>query len=371
MDSFYKDIQGDIESNGGGAELIILGDFMDVIRSTEWKEDVQPWESADKIKNTVESIVNNIIGRNSAVFNIFKKYFSPNITYVIGNHDRLINSDNGYDEIREKIRNALGLKAAGEKFQPEYKLDNLIYGEHGHRYDVYNKIENDVLPIGDAIVTLLINRYPDEVNGILKDPEVYEALQEIDNLRPSTIAPYWIDHVKELLPTQKQDILKKVWNDLSDKFFENRFVKNWFNIYDRWSIYFDDADKLEVALKHFTETATEKLYEKYLEIKKDFIRETDQNAVEALKLIERHKFDYVLFGHTHESCVHLLDAEEGKEKYYINTGTWRDRIVPGGYKRKGIVFGHQKSVDYAIFSIDDRNGQVKGFQLWNGTVKED
>ena len=88
----------------------------------------------------------------------------------------------------------------------------------------------------------------------------------------------------------------------------------------------------------------------------------------ALKLINSNKCDYVLFGHTHESAVHLLDVEGGKEKYYINTGTWRNRIVPGGYKRKGIVFGHQESIDYVMFKIDD--SEIKEFQLWNGTLHD-
>src|SRR3989338_104092 len=372
LKGFWRDIKGDIDNADGDAELIILGDFIDVIRSTEWKGDMQQWGDAGQIKHTVNSIVNNIINKNNAVFNGFKKYFSPNITYVIGNHDRMINSK-CYDEIRKKIQNALGLQSTGEEFTSEYRVDNIpIYAAHGHQYDVYNKIENDTSPIGDAVVTLLINQYPVKVDEILYNHKVYEDLQEIDNLMPSTIAPYWIEHINEhikvsLLPS-KQNALKDTWNKLSDDFFSHKFVKDWFRIYNGWAP-FDDADKLEVALRHFTETVVERVYKKYLEIKKDFVKERDQNAMEALKLIGKYNCDYILFGHTHESDVNLLDVEGSREKYYINTGTWRDRIVPGGYKKNGIVFGHQKSVDYVIFTIDDQNKQIKSFQLWNVTIK--
>ena len=381
LEGFWNDIQGDIENAGGKdkLEIIILGDFIDIIRSTQWTGDIQPWEKdLNRIKGIVEKIVDEVISKNKPVFDALNDYVNKEkikITYIMGNHDRLINSE-GYDDIRKSIRDASGIthaKDKGEPFPWEYRVERLpIYAVHGNNFDVYNKTKNNALPIGDAIVTLLINQYPEEVKKRLNDPQlndlqIYKALQEIDNLRPSTIAPYWIDHVKKTLKPEKQNVLIDTWNTLSGKFFDNKFVKDWLREHDYWSLLPDDADKLEIAFKHFTDTTLERIYEKFLEIKKDFIKETDQNAVEALKLSDENKCDYVLFGHTHESCVQLLNVENGKEKYYINTGTWRRRIVPGGYKKKQIVFGQQESIDYVLFKIDKKSNEIKGFQLWNGT----
>ena len=94
----------------------------------------------------------------------------------------------------------------------------------------------------------------------------------------------------------------------------------------------------------------------------------DSFAMQAMGLIGD-KYDYVLFGHTHESYAQLLDVRDGKEKYYINTGTWRKRVVPGKNKKDNVVFGNQRAVDYVLFIIDDaRPNEIKEFQLWNGTV---
>lgn len=377
LEGFWNDIKGDVDNAGGTEklEIIILGDFIDVIRSTRWAGDMQPWAGdSKKKKDKVEEVLNNVIKKNKSVFDMLKGYKEEKevkITYIMGNHDRLINSE-GYDDIREKIREASGItyvKNKGEPFPWEYRVDGLpIYAVHGNNYDVYNKTEDNALPVGDAIVTLLINQYPEEVKKVIDDPKVHHDLQEIDNLRPSTITPYWIDQVKSSLKSKKnQDILIDTWKRLSDQFFKNAFVKDWMQKHNYLSLFPDDADKLEIAFKHFTDTTLERIYEKFLEIKRDFIKDTDKNALEALKLCEKYQCNYVLFGHTHESYVQLLNVENGKEKYYINTGTWRRRIVPGGYKKKQIVFGQQESIDYVLFKIDEQSNEVKGFQLWNGT----
>ena len=376
LEGFWNDIKSDVENANGTKELIVLGDFIDVIRSTKWNGDIQPWNKIDDIKNVVDGIVKDIYKKNAQVFDRFKGFVEAglSITYIMGNHDRLINSD-GYDDIRKYIQEKLGLIPTGQKFPWKYSVDGLpIYAVHGNDFDIYNKTENSSLPIGDAIVTLLINQYPEEVKKALEEKnapnvaKVYKSLQEIDNLRPSTVTPYWIDYVKKSLQPDDQSLLVDTWNNLSEEFFDNGFVKDWFQKNDYWSFLPDDADKLEIAFRHFTDTKLGRAYEKFLEIKKDFIKETDQNAAAALKLINSNKCDYVLFGHTHESAVHLLDVEGGKEKYYINTGTWRNRVVPGGYKKKGIVFGHQESIDYVMFKIDD--SEIKEFQLWNGTLHD-
>lgn len=36
---------------------------------------------------------------------------------------------------------------------------------------------------------------------------------------------------------------------------------------------------------------------------------------------------YVLYGHTHEPVLHPLEVSNDREVLYINTGTWRNRIL--------------------------------------------
>lgn len=372
LEGFWNDIQGDINNAGGveKLEIIILGDFIDIIRSTRWTGNIQPWaKDSDEKKDIVADIMSEVMKKNKPVFDMLNDYTKKKvkITYIMGNHDRLINSE-GYESVRESIRDAVGITPAKDKGEPfPWKYhEKPIYAVHGNDYDVYNKTEGNELPVGDAIVTLLINQYPEMVYAAQKDNDIRAKLQEIDNLRPSTITPYWIDHVKMSLQPDKQKLLVDTWKVLSEEFFNNGFVKDWLRKHDYWSLLPDAADKLEIAFKHFANATLERVYEKFLEIKRDFIKETDQNAVEALKLSDTYECDYVLFGHTHESYIQLLNVKDGKEKYYINTGTWRRRIVSGGYKKKQILFGQQESIDYVLFRIDDDN-KIQGFQLWNGT----
>lgn len=365
---FWNDIQGDIGRAGGleKLEIIILGDFIDVIRSTKWKGSIQPWADKKVIKATVDTVLKDVIEKNKAIFDELKGYvdLGVTVTYVMGNHDRLINSD-GYDDIRIKLRKALGLDPTGEKFPWKYPSGDLpIYAAHGNDYDVYNttiNIENptgDALnPLGDAIVTILINQYPEKIYGVIKDETVFEKLQEIDNLRPSSIAPFWIYHVSQERKDLK-DILQTQWEDLLEEFSGNTFVDGWSN--KHWDDYF----KLKKGLDCLTNTTIAKIYENF----SGFLNREDPFAKQAMNLVGN-KYDYVLFGHTHESYVQLLDVRDGRKKYYINTGTWRKRIVPGKYKKDDIVFGNQRAIDYVLFTIDDaKPDEIREFQLWNGTI---
>lgn len=365
---FWNDIQGDVTMAGGleKLEIIILGDFIDVIRSTKWNGNIQPWADKKVIKATVDFIVKDVIEKNKSIFDEIKSYASMGvtITYVMGNHDRLINSES-YDDIRKKLQIALGLEPTGEKFPWTYPSGDLpVYAAHGNDYDIYNttiNIENpegDALnPLGDAIVTLLINPYPQKVYDLQNDKNVLEKLQEIDNLRPSTCAPFWIHYVGQERKDLK-DILQKQWENLMEEFSGNTFVDDWSKKQR------DDYFKLKKGLECLTNTTMAKLYEKF----SGFLNREDPYAKQAMDII-RSKYDYVLFGHTHESYAQLLDVQDGKKKYYINTGTWRRRVVPGKYKKDDIVFGNQRSIDYVLFTIDDsKPNKIKEFQLWNGIM---
>ncbi len=366
---FWDDIEKDVNNAGGHEklELVILGDFIDIIRSMKWKGNIQPWADKKIIQATVDTIVRDIIDNNKSIFDELKSYsenLEVTVTYVMGNHDRLINCD-GYDGIRKTIQIALGLEPTGEKFPWTYPARDLpIYAAHGNDYDVYNmtiNIENPVgdaiNPVGDAIVTLLINPYPQRVYNLQNDKGIFKKLQEIDNLRPSAIAPFWIHYVSQKRKDLK-DILQTQWENLLDEFSSNPFVSGWRD--KHWDNYF----ALKKGLACLTNTTVAKLYEKF----SGFLIGEDPYAKQALDIIGN-KYDYVLFGHTHESYTQLLDVRDGREKYYINTGTWRKRVVPGKYKKDDIVFGSQRSIDYVLFTIDDsKPNEIKEFQLWNGTV---
>ena len=187
--------------------LVLLGDIFDVIRSTKWLENantVRPWDpESDQQQEIVEKILRSILDNNRVLldhFDTLKEYAEKRgvpfaITYVIGNHDWLINR---YESCREMVSTRLGLVGAGgtpfptEVFDGKYR----VLARHGDIYDKFNYMGNrDASSIGDAIVIELLNRYPREVGQRLdalvqqgrvtadEQQKITEQLRELDNIR--------------------------------------------------------------------------------------------------------------------------------------------------------------------------------------------
>jgi hypothetical protein len=64
----------------------------------------------------------------------------------------------------------------------------------------------------------------------------------------------------------------------------------------------------------------------------------------------------IISGHTHQAQVALMDAEDGVERYYFNSGTWRN-VVP--VSPNLISFGHIETLSNVVIYGADEN-QEKG-----------
>lgn len=366
VDFFWNDVQ----INGikkETIELIILGDFIDCIRSLKWVNDTQPWSKTTSADKTAIQIVNNILKKNKEVVNKLKELFQGRITYIVGNHDRLILQ---VPDAKTLVQDALGLNSAKTKL--EYFDETIgIYAVHGNQIDVYNSFgfNKREAPIGDAIVTLLINKFPEEVGKELKDTKLKEALQGIDNLRPTLLAPIWIEYNIKDLPNNKREKVEEVWKALVDDFYNNDFVKDWFDRYDVWYNPVDKADKLQFAFEHFTEAPMKKMLDRLIEIRNDFFKPKDEYIAGAAKDMDSKNCRYTLYGHTHESALHLLGEENKKGKFYLNTGTWRQRIILGEPRRRQPFFSPLKTISYAVFyKEEEKKITGKDFELWDGAL---
>ncbi len=365
VDFFWNDIQtaGVKQDN---IELIILGDFFDCIRSLKWTGNTQPWGNNANANKTAVQIVKDIIAKNKEVLDKLKNFFPGKITYVMGNHDRLIWQ---VGEAKKLVAKALGI--GNNRIKLKYSDKPLgIYAIHGNERDEYNSFElrKHETPIGDAIVTLLINKFPEEVGKELKKPKLKTALQEIDNLRPSLLAPVWIAYNTRKLPEKERQAVKDIWEGLVKKFYKNPFVAEWFQVNDVWYNPVDKADKLQFAFEYFTETTMKSMLEKFQEIKDDFYKPKSAYIEGAARDLYGEKCKYVLYGHTHEAASHLLGEQAGKGRFYLNTGTWRRRIIMGEPKREPF-FSLLKSISYVVFYDSKEKKTIKrDFELWDGIV---
>ncbi|MEE9201245.1 MAG: hypothetical protein V3V45_07365 [Candidatus Brocadiales bacterium] len=367
VDAFWNDIQVD-GIKAENIELVILGDFFDCIRSLKWTGTKQPWVKGNSTDQTTIQVVKDILSKNKQVVEKLANYFQGQITYIVGNHDRLIWR---VGKAGDLVAKALNIDK--KRMTSEYVNESLgIYGTHGHDNDEYNKFSptKREAPIGDAIVTLLINKFPETVGNKMKKPKLRKALQEIDNLRPAFLAPLWIEYNTKTLTENEAKRVKKIWPELVKDFYENSFVKNWFDEYDVWYNPADKADRLQFAFDYFTDSSAKRLLDRFIEIKNDFHKSKDEYLAGAAKTLrDNAECMYILHGHTHENALHLLGEQNKKGRFYLNTGTWRRRIVLGDARKRKPLFSPIKTISYVV--VYDKNERAitgTDFESWNGAI---
>jgi hypothetical protein len=86
----------------------------------------------------------------------------------------------------------------------------------------------------------------------------------------------------------------------------------------------------------------------------------------------QHRF--LITGHTHRPQVALLASDHNGERYYVNTGTWRNRVpATPDYKQ----FGRLKTMNYVIVygPQEDRNtlpvdtSKIVSLDFWSGSTQ--
>lgn len=86
------------------------------------------------------------------------------------------------------------------------------------------------------------------------------------------------------------------------------------------------------------------------------------------KLLQQKTVRLVIAGHTHEPQLCLIGSDPEGDRFYINTGTWRNRIPCCPDER---TFGRIRALTYVmLFSSaeDDRMGNktLGTFDYWTG-----
>ena len=371
-------------------EIVLLGDIFDIIRSDYWlRSGIWPWSGdhekdgkgkglKDYTREIVRRICRNPINEASVEhLKGFKekkesKGVPVRFTYIVGNHDWLINR---YPETRTEMAKFLGIDDPNqyrdtpfltEGFWEKYK----VFARHGDMYDPFNFDGNrDSSSLGDAIVIDLINRFPRAVEneiGVAADPRLISQLKEIDNVRPLIDIPLWIQGAcRRARSVETGERVKEVWNDLVDGFLKIDFVRE----HDRpWRI--DVVDALEWGLR----------ISKYLSFRdisniplRKFQRTEDDYTDKAFheEHVRRNEAEFVLFGHTHGYKIQPLDlvpmTGESMRKTYFNTGTWRKIHMRTAYDIENQEFLSWHVMTFIVFYLDDERRERR-FEVWNGAL---
>lgn len=393
-------------------DLILLGDILDVIRSRKWTEQqegepgyVRPWHdpTTPLYINKIDQITEAILQHNAEALQILKGLSGDNpitiphpkepfervnvqarIFYVVGNHDWFYHlSDDAYEPIRQKVREAMGLSNPHGRFphDPE-QFDWLmeIYGRHqlfarhGDIFDPFNydkKAGRDKASLGDAFVVEVINRFPEEVDKRMHDqlPKALLAqLNELATIRPSLLVPLWVDTLLKThkVGAQEKRQVKEIWDEVTKHFLKLDFVRK----QGTWSP-FDAVDLLRIVLKLYNSVSLAFASRVVLFIESRIWGGETSFADHALqeKAFKTRQAQHIIYGHTHHYEMVPLDkthtSKGAFDQYYYNSGTWHP--LHSLVKARNDTFIHFNVMTFiAFFDGDERKGRP--FETWSGTL---
>ena len=395
-------------------DVVLLGDVLDVMRSTAWTRGrVKPWSGnhSAAFARKVSGITNGILAQNKPALAVLKGLSAVNgfviprsfqgdkpsaetqvvpvrIFYMVGNHDWFYHlGDTSFNRIRKKLVGAMGLAHpytkpfpydAGENDEliETMELHNVI-ARHGDQFDPWNfDGDRDASSLGDAIVVELVVRFPQEVRNILgrKLPKATaDGLREIDNVRPLTLIPLWIQGLlqRTCSSLKVRDQVKNVWNDVVDRFLRMKFVRE----HDRW-FRFDPVDMLQAGLKISQWLSIAQIH-KFIMRPLNAVgsQEISPERLHGEAMREgnfiNHRARNVVYGHTHVAEVVPLDVTSVSgdllEKMYFNSGTWRRVHQLAKLKPTQCEFVASEVMTYlAFFQEHERAG--RHYEAWSGTL---
>jgi UDP-2,3-diacylglucosamine pyrophosphatase LpxH len=392
-------------------DLVLLGDILDVIRSSHWLAGrVRPWDdsASPALFEATARITANILRANEEACREFRKLAQQGVAipattrdgrpaqrelqnvpvrihYMVGNHDWFLHlpGDN-YHRLRRQVAAQMGLATNPEApFPHEAWEDNellqimrrhKVFARHGDVYDPFNfEGDRNASSMGDVVVIELLNRFGAQVARELADelpPSALAGLREIDNIRPLLLAPVWIDGLLERScpqPSVRKQV-KKVWDALADEFLEHPFVRR----RDTWHPA-DIVDGLQKALKFSRRLSLG--WASWIAQWMWKLRGADNGSYYQHALGEQdfrnRRAKHIVYGHTHYPEVVPLDASfaEGYvlHQAYFNSGTWRRVYEQTRFAATEHEFIAADTLTYlAFFKDDERRGRP--YETWSGTL---
>src|SRR3954451_4302911 len=401
--------------------LVIAGDLFDFNRTTLWfADELRPYVSLDEISPQLERKILGILEAIAAETSIKQtltlfhdlslgKYKAYNektrewldqdfpcavkITCLAGNHDRLAN---GSTAIRKRIGELIGMQWS-ERF-PHYALfeDPNVLVRHGHEYDNNNfaldlpgtgpiPLELDeqgyshanfgdftTIDVAARLPYLFRKKYGDE--QILTDSvleALYLRLLQFDDVRPqSALLDYMLDDSEgNFSAEQGWERLVPVIEELLGDIHDNKFFRYWLSRRAKpWA-----PAELELArgLLQIGGWDNRPAREAARKISHFMLGgEPDQPQLSAMReeLVVNNKVHLVLAGHTHMPEVCLIKGDQWGDRFYINTGTWRD-VIPATPDRR--TFGRVRALTYVtLYSKAEQSEACNSFDYWTGFTKD-
>ena len=392
-------------------DLVLLGDTLDVIRSTQWlSTTARPWDDTKSpaMFERVTKITGDILQSNAQALGEFRKLKqqgiplpcatnagSPDLAeqsavpvrihYMIGNHDWFYHlPGENYNQLRRQLVSHMGLETYADAPFPHeiWESNDLVqvmrrhkvFARHGDVYDPFNyEGDRNASSLGDVIVVELLNRFGVAVQQQLGDDlptAVLDGLREIDNIRPLLLIPVWIEGLLERCcpePATRKEV-KRIWDSLADEFLDHPFVQH----RDTWCPV-DIVDGLQKALKFSRRLSVG--WASWIAQWIAELRGASNASFYPHALTEQdfrnRRAKHIVYGHTHHAEVVPLDASYADgyvlHQAYFNSGTWRRVHTQTQFAPREHEFIAADTMTYlAFFKDDERNGRP--YETWSGTL---
>jgi UDP-2,3-diacylglucosamine pyrophosphatase LpxH len=375
-----------------------------------------------------------ILYQNQQTFNLFKKdceesfihkikqvmedNFRVEIIYLPGNHDRLCNL---YPSLRDWLREQLNLtvdvhtvegEPTGDWWYP-YQFRDEAYGvfaRHGHEYDPWNygnphdfphvsgdypRVEQLQVPIGDVIATEFAVKVP----KLLRErefpykQEVIENIEQMDNVRPaSSVFEFFLSDVRnrtdEIVRNELENAFDQALKDLVDILKQHwQYPETLGGMIAR--VFSAPQLKWFCTNPHLM-PYVERLFERlspYFGMVEERLTDPTKDIHTRAAYNERiwkqdNRIRYILYGHTHNPLIHPLELRNNggtigeAESVYINTGTWRNRILRTVAFDQSLEesprFVPLQQLTYVVFYREDEDPgkapQTTSFDMWTGST---
>src|SRR5215510_13902490 len=406
-------------------DLVIAGDLFDFNRTTLWfKDDLRPYVSTNQISSGLEQKVGKIVeaiaaepaikAALTALRLLAQGRYRPisgsrelreprefpaqkiSIHYLSGNHDRLSNATPG---IRRRIRELLGLEGDAPFAHTLLLQDPAVLIRHGHEYDGNNFALDfaraPIIPLeipeegyseanfGDVITIDIAVRLPYLFRqkygdcAILKDrvlSSVYLRLLQFDDVRPqSALLDYLLDSSGgDFSAGEAWEKLVPVLQQLLEEIEGNPFFRHWLARRAKpWAPAELGAARRLLKLGAWRNRMAREVSRKISHFMLGGETDRPELVAQREELIQNDSIRLVLAGHTHSPQVSLIKTDREADRFYINTGTWRNSIPS---TPDGRTFGLIKALTYVmLFSAkEDPKGpgrQFGSFDYWTGYTR--
>ena len=315
--------------------------------------------------------------------------------YMVGNHDWYYHlKGEAFDQIRQEIINTMGLSNPSTPFPYDLRIldpnsnweqdeapdverlfrQYKVFCRHGDYYDSFNfnaKLGRDHATLGDAFTMEVCNRFPEELKRRPDlNPEIVNNLRHITNVRPTLATPLWISgQIKRLaeehiLTGMNQRDLKRIWDDLGEKFVGLKFIKS-----KDIPFKIDIVDKVQAALKISKLISLETLDNLVYKLQNRRLFGSDHSFAKFALNEPAFRDDtarYIVYGHTHHQETIPLDYDDhGGNQIYFNSGTWHTYFDLARKNPKEKKFVPYKALTYITFYKDDEHDD-RHFETWSG-----